>query len=452
MPRIAGTPAGSHAAATVCTVCPLLCDDGAASLPGACGPGAAAFAAARAAAAGPAAAIEAWMEGVPCSRAAALERAAAALGTARRVLVTGLAGATLEGIAAACDLAETLGAAVDPSESGMTAAAGPTIARVGSITAEWEELRDRADLVIFWFCDPVSTHPRFIERFVAAALPSGAVRRTIAIGPADITIGPADLTGGLAGAGHAHLSLPGEFATEAARCLLLHHTGRADATVGSAGPAADAIAPLHAAIDAAACVAIVTGATGDPLGLDAWSVAGLVRHLAHRKPAFQVPLGAGVGGGGANVAGAAAVCTWRYGAAGAIARADRAGSVSLPGEADAVRLIARGEVDCVIAVGPLADAVEQTLATTSELTVIRVDDAAAPRAGGGSRIQLRAASLVVAPAGTMLRGDGRWVPLVPNADMTAPPGLAADSPPAPDSLPALVAELHARVRAVGGRS
>jgi formylmethanofuran dehydrogenase subunit B len=418
--RVAGTPAGSRAAAAaVCTACPLLCNDiapGAADLARTCAPGAAAFATARVAMTAPAA----WSDGVPCSRDAALDRAATALGTVRRVLVTGLAGATLEGIAAACDLAETLGAAIDPAESDMGFATGPTIARVGGITAEWEELRDRADLVILWFCDPATTHPRFIERFVTPALPSGTVRRTIAVGP---------------GAGG-----PGAGATETARSLLLTLEGHAVAS------ADDAVAALHAAIDAAECVAIVTGATGDPLGLDDWSVAGLVRHLAHRKPAFQVPLGAGVAGGGANVAGAAAVCTWRYGAAGAIARANRAGSLSLPGEADAVHLIARGEVDCVIAIGPLAPPVEEALAASSGLTVIRVNDEAEPQAGGRTRIQVRAASLLVAPEGTMLRGDGRWMPLAPDAEAVVTDTQASDS------LTAIVADLHDRVRAPGGRS
>jgi hypothetical protein len=305
--------------------------------------------------------------------------------------------------------------------------------------------------VIFWFCDPAHSHPRLIERFVAPPLSSGTVRRTIAVGPADLNGGPAGTT-------HAHLALPREVATETARWLLLHRTGHADHTGHLAAPVADASAALRAAIDAAACIAIVTGATGDAVGLDAWGVADLVRHLAHRKPAFQVPLGAGIAGGGANVAGAAAVCTWRYGAAGAIARADRGGSLSLPGEAAAVHLIARGEVDCVIAIGPLAPPVEAALAASSGLTassglaassgltVIRVNDEAEPRSGGTHCIQLRAASLLVAPAGTMLRGDGRWTPLAPDAE------IGGSDAQASDSLTAIVAELHARMPALGGRS
>jgi hypothetical protein len=76
---------------------------------------------------------------------------------------------------------------------------------------------------------------------------------------------------------------------------------------------------------------------------------------------------------------AAAVCTWRYGAAGAIARADRGGAEFRPAECDAARLVARGEVDCVVAVGTLAEHVEAALAARSTAVhVIRVtgDDAA----------------------------------------------------------------------------
>ena len=56
------------------------------------------------------------------------------------------------------------------------------------------------------------------------------------------------------------------------------------------------------------------------------------------------------------------MCTWRYGAPGAVARADRSGGAFLPAEADACRLILRGEVDAVLAVGPLLPSVEAALA------------------------------------------------------------------------------------------
>jgi hypothetical protein len=83
-----------------------------------------------------------------------------------------------------------------------------------------------------------------------------------------------------------------------------------------------------------------------------------------------VPLG--------DVGAAAAVCTWRYGAAGAIARADRSGGECLPGEASAARLVERGEVDCVVAIGTLAADVERAIAERGDsLAVVRIADEAA---------------------------------------------------------------------------
>ena len=68
---------------------------------------------------------EASENDTPLGRGAAMMRAATTLMSARRVLVTGLANATLEAITAACDLAETLGAAVDAGLPESARAAGP---------------------------------------------------------------------------------------------------------------------------------------------------------------------------------------------------------------------------------------------------------------------------------------------------------------------------------------
>ena len=95
----------------------------------------------------------------------------------------------------------------------------------------------------------------------------------------------------------------------------------------------------------------------------------LVRTIAHRKPAFEIPL---VGLGSKP---AANVLTWRYGAAGAIAKVDRAGGRFLPGEASAVRLIERGEIDCVVVVGGLAASVAEALRERKgSVSVITLDD------------------------------------------------------------------------------
>jgi formylmethanofuran dehydrogenase subunit B len=274
---------------------------------------------------------------------------------ARRVLVTGLQGVSADVIVAACNLAETIGAAIDTGDAETARPAGPTIARAGEVTADREELRDRADLVIFWFCDPQASDPTFSERFVSPSPALHVTRRTLAVGPTALAC--ADR----------HVRLPREAAVDAARLVqyrLLHSW-----PAGEGEPLAGPCATIADAIDHAACVAIVTDHAADPLGLEPWSVVHLVRTIAHRKPAFEIPLT----GGEAKLC--ASILTWRYGAAGAIAMADRSGGRFLPGEASAARLIERGEADCVVVVGGLTAHVAEALEThKGTVAVITLDD------------------------------------------------------------------------------
>ena len=412
-PDSRGMPSARH----TCVACPLLCDDiliTADAVAGACEHGSAAIRAAMAedqardSSRPPA---EAWENRGPLGRGEAMERAAAVLVSARRALVTGLANGTLEAITAACDLAERLGAAVDAGLPESARAAGPTIARAGEVTAVWEELRDRADLVIFWGCDPAESHPRFLERFVTPTLSDRRHRRTIAIGPDTVIHG--DST-------HRHVPFARDRAAEIARWLQMRLAGRHAPPDDS--PLSAACLAIEEAIRSADCVAIVTEDAADPVGLEAWSVVHLVRTIAHEKPAFQIPLGAGLAAGGANVAGAATACTWRYGAAGAIARADRAGSLFLPAESDARRLIDRGEVDAVLALGRLSDPFERAIAGRGDaLSLVRMCDAAEAMPQTAHRaIQIRCACGTGATTGAMLRGDGRRVMLTPHRQAAVP--------------------------------
>jgi formylmethanofuran dehydrogenase subunit B len=303
------------------------------------------------------------------------QAAARLLRAGRRVLVTGLNDATLEAIGLACDVAEALGAALDAGAADAASPLGPVVARAGGITADLGELRDRADLVIAWFCDfqtLVSGAPgtdvttESLERLLPGEIP----RRLIAVGPDPWA------------AGCRHLPLPCGAAIDAARllhALLLGHElppqNRAAAAV------ADVCNELATAIRSAACVGLLTSRSGerDRLGLADWAVRLLVRQIAHERPAFLVPLLAAPGGGPADAAGAAAVLTWRYGAAGAIALADRWGGDFRPAECSAAALIARGEVDRVLAVGRLSAEIEAAIASrAADLAVVRIDGRQVP--------------------------------------------------------------------------
>jgi hypothetical protein len=243
-------------------------------------------------------------------------------------------------------------------------------------------------------------------------LADGRPRQTIAIGPDSVMPDASS---------HRHLPLSRHLAVEAARLLHLRIAGRhAPDTLD--GPLASDSTQLHDAIRSATCVAIVTADADDSVGLEAWSIVHLVRTIAHERQAFQIPLGAGLAAGGANAAGAAAACTWRYGAVGAIACADRMGSLFLPAESDARRLIDRGEVDAVVILGRLSNELEQAIADRGDaVSLVRIIDAAEmPRQPAGRTTHVRCASLTIATTGTMLREDGRRVTLAPSRQATLP--------------------------------
>lgn len=397
-----GFPAPSE---FVCTGCGLLCDDLATPSPGR-SIGCTAADRWLAPEEPPAHAV---VDDHPADHAAAIAAAADHLHGARRVLITGLASASLEAIRLACRIAERLEAAIDAGGAEATLLTGPTIARVGEVTAAWEELRDRADLVVFWSTDPTMSHPRFLERFVLPPLPAGT-RQTLSLGPSAVL--PPSTT-------HTHQALAPGLAAGAARQVqrLVERQ-----SVEPCEPALHAAAlAIHEALSAASCIGIVSSTAADSSGLTAWSIAHLVRALAHRKPAFQIPLGSGIDAGGGNMAGAAAALTWRYGAAGAIATADRDGGLFLPAEADAIRLITRGEVDCVLIVGRPSRGVEQALATAPiRPTILAITDRRTSSAAGPQTVLVPCASLARGVSGTMLREDGRLVRLHAAAEPDAP--------------------------------
>src|SRR4051794_9014039 len=90
---------------------------------------------------------------------AALDAAAEILRAARAPLIHGLGRTTCEAQRVAVALADRLGATIAP-------AGGPGLAFAarGASTATLGDVRDRAEIVVIWCADPVTTHPRLLER------------------------------------------------------------------------------------------------------------------------------------------------------------------------------------------------------------------------------------------------------------------------------------------------
>lgn len=105
------------------------------------------------------------LDGVETTAEEAVRAAARILAASKAPLVVGLGRATNEAARQAVALADRIGAAI---EVGDAASAWPRVVamqRSGSIGATLGEVKARADVVVFWGCDPATTHPRHFERY-----------------------------------------------------------------------------------------------------------------------------------------------------------------------------------------------------------------------------------------------------------------------------------------------
>ncbi len=107
----------------------------------------------------------AQMDGVATSLEEALSRAATILSQSRAPLIYGLSRSSTPGQRAAVALADRLGAIVDTTASLCHGPSIMAVQSVGESTCSLGEIRNRADLVIYWGCDPAVSHPRHAERY-----------------------------------------------------------------------------------------------------------------------------------------------------------------------------------------------------------------------------------------------------------------------------------------------
>lgn len=102
--------------------------------------------------------------GDPTDLDTALTRAADLLRAARRPLVHGFGGATVDAARAAMALADAIGALV--ATGGVTGVwpGAPAVPLRGASTATLGEIRDRSRVIVIWREDPETTHPRLLDR------------------------------------------------------------------------------------------------------------------------------------------------------------------------------------------------------------------------------------------------------------------------------------------------
>ncbi|HWE09366.1 MAG TPA: hypothetical protein VG325_08425 [Solirubrobacteraceae bacterium] len=395
-----------------CAGCGLLCDDVSVDSSGdtmrlapECPLGAEWFAARLRRPPGPPATVD----GQPADVETALTRAAELLRGARRPLVHGFGGATVEDARAAVALADRLGALVATGEVGGPWPGTAAVPLRGASTATLGEIRDRARLVIIWREDPQTTHPRLLERLGFGGGSSsrlGADRTLVVVDDRDTaTARGADV----------RLRWPPERDLEAVLRLHALHRGVAPADDDLGAPLGGLLERING-IPHAAFVhgpGLTAGAGGQRRAL---ALHELVRALSDDRHVVTLALA-----GAAGTRGADDVLAWQTG---------YAGPVDLAG----------GHPELVTTTGPLAadEGVDVALriegaparlpAEVAEITLGSLSS------DGDVAVSIRTAAAGVEAAGTAHRLDG--VPLA----LQAP--SSSDAPTAAALLARLLAEVQ----------
>jgi formylmethanofuran dehydrogenase subunit B len=320
----------------------------------------------------------------------AADAAAAILRQARAPLVCGLGQTSCEAQRRAVALAEAIGAVVDPAGG---SAAGAAYQALGSSTATFGEIRDRAQLVLVWRGDPAVTHPRLLGRLRLDRAARGARALVVIDAQRTATAEEAD----------AFIELDAAHDFEALSALrALVGGGPLDRDRSEELPLDD-LDDLAERLGGAGYAAVIHGAV-DALG--ALALFALVRDLSRDRHAVTLGLR-----GDGNARGAEDVLAWQTGFPAAVSFA-RGYPRANPGELSAAALLERGEVDAalVVASDPLEHLPPAAAARLRELPTVVVD-ARGTATSQAARVAFATAADGIEVAGTVHRMDGVPLPL-----------------------------------------
>ena len=268
----------------------------------------------------------------------ALTEAARLLTGATRPLVYLAGDVSCETLREGVAIADRLHAAID-SLAATAATAVLAAQRRGRAGATLGEIRQRADLVVFWAVDPSARYPRYGSRYAVAprgvAAPQGRKDRTLIAVDVGEALGPADADGRLAIAP----------ADEVDSLEIMRATvqGR---TVGEEARFRAAV-ELARRMTEARYVAIVTDGEPGTTSADPARAEALVTLSQALNAPTRCALSTLRGGG--NRSGADAVLTWQTGFPFAVDFAR--GYPSYQPQAGAAALLGAGEVDAALVIG-----------------------------------------------------------------------------------------------------
>ncbi len=123
--------------------------------------------------------------GKPASLEQGIEAAARHLAKARYPFIYGLSATSCEAQRKAVALAEVLGGCIDCCTSVCHGPSGIALQGVGEPTCTLGEVKNRADLVIYWGSNPAESHPRHMARYAVTTkgmfVPEGRKGRTVVL-------------------------------------------------------------------------------------------------------------------------------------------------------------------------------------------------------------------------------------------------------------------------------
>ncbi len=383
----------------VCPFCGCLCDDLALTVvagrvthaANACALGAAGFGA------DPVQRPAAMIDGRAADLDAAVARATQILAAARYPLIGGLTATTSEAQQAAVALADRLGATIDATTALGQGAVGFSFQGSGDSTATLGDVRNRADLVLFWGVNPAETHPRLLSRY--AVTPSGMF---VARGRADRTV---VVVGEQRPTDDADLFLPLKPGSAfevlwALRALVQGKQVEARIEAES-GVSLSVLTDLVERLKRCTYGALFYG---EERPFDAAAVRALVTALNAYTHFVALPLRTG------NAAGAANVQAWQTGYPAAV-NFGRGYPRHNPGEFSAADLLARGEADAALLVG--ADVAAFAPEATAHLGRIPTIAIGPQAASTGATVAITTAAFGLHTGGTVYRMDNVALSLRP---------------------------------------
>ncbi len=117
--------------------------------------------------------LEGWatprIKGKPATIEECIDAAAEILAKAKYPLIYGLDSTDLSAQRKAIELADLIGANIDHTSSVCHAPSLQAVQTVGISSCTVGEVKNRADLVIFWGCNPAEAHPRHASRYSVTA-------------------------------------------------------------------------------------------------------------------------------------------------------------------------------------------------------------------------------------------------------------------------------------------